>query len=92
MLSYVIFLCNILISITNLFPQARSDFHVFVLINYGHNKMSMIKRERMALLFLSVILETLVNPSQQMSVYSASAAIVHSKSQLISISKINRIS
>lgn len=92
MLSYVIFLCYILISIKNLFPQARSDFHVFVLINYGHNKMSMIKRERMALFFLSVILETLVNPSQQMSVYSASVAIVHSKSQLISISKINRIS
>lgn len=89
MLSIV--LCNILISITNLFPQARSDVHVFVLINYGHNKMSLIKRERMALLFLSVILETLVNPSQQMSVYSASVAIVHSKSQLISISKINRI-
>lgn len=89
MLSIV--LCNILISITNLFPQARSDVHVFVLINYGHSKMSLIKRERMALLFLSVILETLVNPSQQMSVYSASIAIVHSKSQLISISKINRI-
>lgn len=47
----------------------------------------------MALLFLSVILETLVNPSQQMSVFPASVAIVHSKSQLISsISKINRIS